>query len=76
MRYKVGDIVKYRTFTDDYRYVRVTNKEASIKNGKPGFDGVSSIDGEVWGYDYQIVKVFKTSVDTIKEVTKRGSLEL
>ena len=73
MRYKIGDIVKYRTFMGDYRYVRVTDKEDNIKNGKPGFDGVVSGTQEtVWGYDYQIVKVFKTNTQTVTEVASQG----
>ena len=39
MKYKVGDIIKQRTFLGTHRYVKVTAKHDDIKNGKPGFDG-------------------------------------
>ena len=61
MEYKVGDIIEYQTYGGGKRVVLVSNKEAKIKNGKPGFDG-STITGPgpelVWGYDYQITRVF------------------
>ena len=38
--YKVGDTVRYETFTGELRTVRVTGKHDEIKNGRPGFDGV------------------------------------
>ena len=38
--YKVGDTVRYETFTGELRIVRVTAKLDDIKNGRPGFDGV------------------------------------
>jgi len=58
---KVGDVIEYTAF-GDLRTVRVTNVEADIKNGEPGFDGILlDLYGEetgltVWGYDYQIVR--------------------
>jgi hypothetical protein len=59
MKYKVGDIVKQKTFLDQYRYIRVTAKLDDIKNGKPGFDGyeLGNKEKTVWGYDYQILRV-------------------
>jgi hypothetical protein len=70
MNYRVGDVVKYRTFGGQLRRVRVTRKEADVKNGEPGFDGklldtiergalvkASAWHEEVWGYDRQIVEV-------------------
>ena len=61
--YEVGDIVRYRTFTGELRTVKVTAKSGDIKNGRPGFDGhihgVYEDFGTVWGYDSQIIRVFK-----------------
>ncbi len=58
--YKVGSIIGYETFDGVRRKVVVTAKEQDIKNGRAGFDG--HIFGEpnnlVWGYDYQIIRVF------------------
>ena len=60
-RYNVGDTVRYETYTGELRTVRVTDKSSDIKNGRPGFDG--HIHGAkfdtVWGYDSQIIRVFK-----------------
>ena len=62
--YKEGDTVRYETFTGELRTARVTAKVPDIKNGKDGFDGVilgqsqSTSDAEVWGYDYQIIRVY------------------
>lgn len=64
--YAVGDIVEYSA--GERRRVRVEHKDADIKNGSPGFDGVMVDaagrilyrDGEpagVWGYDDQITKI-------------------
>ena len=59
--YEVGDIVRYRTFTGDLRTVKVTDKLDDVKNGRPGFDGHirGNEDETVWGYDSQIIRVFK-----------------
>jgi hypothetical protein len=59
MDYKVGDVIEYQTFTGNRRRVLVEYRDPDIKNGRPGFDGVSlSEDGMgVWGYDSQIVRV-------------------
>lgn len=54
--YKVGSVVEQRTFGGGTRLVRVTAVEADVKNGRPGFDGVSAGES-VWGYDEQIVAV-------------------
>ena len=61
--YKVGDTVRYETFTGELRTVRVTAKLAEIKNGRPGFDGVEvqphiKPNLNVWGYNSQILRVF------------------
>ena len=64
--YDVGDIVRYRTFTGELRTVKVTAKSDDIKNGRPGFDGkihgVYAEFGNVWGYDNQIIRVFKVKL--------------
>ena len=59
MKYKVGNIIKQRTFLGTHRYVKVTAKHDDIKNGKPGFDGhvLGDKTETVWGYDYQVLKV-------------------
>lgn len=61
MDYKVGDIISYTTFSNVSRRVRVTAKYDDVKDGRPGFDGVSLILGgdamDVWGYDDQITRV-------------------
>ena len=58
--YKVGDTVRYETFTGDLRTVKVTEKLDDIKNGRAGFSGEdSSCPGMyVWGYNSQILRVF------------------
>lgn len=60
--YKVGDTVRYETFTGDLRTVKVTAKHDEIKNGRAGFDGVDiNAKGpfaNVWGYNSQILRVF------------------
>lgn len=61
--YKVGDTVRYETFTGEVRTVRVTSKHDDIKNGRPGFDGVEVQPHikphlNVWGYNSQILRVF------------------
>ena len=33
----------------------MTEKEADVKNGKPGFVGKEEDGSGVWGYDHQIV---------------------
>ena len=58
--YKVGDTVRYETFTGEVRTIKVTTKLDDIKNGRPGFDGVAD-NGKgmnVWGYNSQILRVF------------------
>ena len=62
--YEVGDIVRYETFTGELRTVRVTLKLDDIKNGRPGFDGHihGNEDETVWGYDSQIIRVFKVKL--------------
>ena len=59
MKYKVGDIIRQRTFLDKHRYVKVTAKFDDVKNGNPGFDGyvLGDKNNTVWGYDHQILKV-------------------
>lgn len=60
--YSVGDTVQYRTFDDSIRTVKVTAREADIKNCKPGFIGETVNrqgwePASVWGYDHQITSV-------------------
>ena len=39
MNYQVGDIIEYKTFDGSVRLTLVLEKEADIKNGRPGFVG-------------------------------------
>ena len=59
--YDIGDVIRYRTFTGELRTVKVTDKLDDIKNDRPGFDGHihGNEDETVWGYDSQIIRVFK-----------------
>ena len=61
--YSVGDTIMYYAFGDEARNVRVTNKEADVKNGRPGFDGIVVSGPEtgqsVWGYDDQIAYLIR-----------------
>jgi len=70
MKYKVGDIIEYRTFGGELRKVKVEIKEEDVKNGRPGFDGTiidmankdnKILQDSVWGYDSQITRVIKSS---------------
>ena len=59
MQYNAGDVIRYRTFCDNIRTVLVQTSHANIKNGRPGFDGVTMPGSHpVWGYDSQIVEVY------------------
>jgi hypothetical protein len=57
MNYNIGDIVFYSPFGGGVRKVLVTLKEADIKNGRSGFDGIDQDGFGVWGYDSQITHV-------------------
>lgn len=74
-QYEVGDTIRYSPFGGGIRSVKVTGKDADIKNCKPGFIGIltDSVSGApvpsetepgtdqtVWGYDNQIVSVHTT----------------
>jgi len=52
--YEPGDTITYRHFGDMTRTVVVTEREADIKNGQPGFFGTTPEGLSVWGYDHQI----------------------
>ena len=52
MKYEIGDTIEYQPFGGSTRIVTVRYKDRDIKNGRPGFDA-----DDVWGYDYQIVRV-------------------
>jgi len=58
--YKVGDTVRYETFTGELRTVKVTEKHDEIKNGRAGFCGIDSSGKgmNIWGYNSQILRVF------------------
>ena len=59
MDYEAGDVIVYRPFGGGLRRVRVEERLADVKKGRPGFDGVVVSGPEkgqaVWGYDDQIV---------------------
>lgn len=59
MEYEAGDLIWYRPFGGGLRHVRVVERLADVKHGRPGFDGMVVSGREkgspVWGYDCQIV---------------------
>jgi hypothetical protein len=59
MDYEAGDVIVYQTFGGGLRRVKVEQRLANVKRGRPGFDGTVVSGPEkgkpVWGYDYQIV---------------------
>ena len=55
LKYRVGSVIQYETFTGEVRVVTVREVEQNIKNGMPGFSAVEPF----WGYDHQITKVIK-----------------
>lgn len=61
MDYEAGDVIVYRTFGGGLRRVRVLERLADLKRGRPGFDGTVVSGPEkglsVWGYDDQIVNL-------------------
>ena len=58
--YEIGSVIAYETFCGSLRQVVVTAKVENIKNGKDGFDGyiLGEPENTVWGYDYQIIRVY------------------
>lgn len=59
--YKVGDTVRYETFTGELRALKVTEKHDDIKNARPGFCGYEAkgmFKANYWGYNSQILRVF------------------
>lgn len=61
--YEIGDVICYTAFGGTRRYVRVDHKDANIKNGQSGFDGVTIDTGmDCWGYDDQIVAIERRGV--------------
>lgn len=57
--YEVGDVVCYRGYGTDRRYVKVDSR--ITHKGCAGFEG-QTIDTQmtVWGYDHQIVAISKS----------------
>ena len=58
LQYEKGDQVSYRAEGDnELRTVIVAERNANIRNGRPGFSGHirDNTDREVWGYDDQII---------------------
>ena len=56
-KYRIGSVIKYSAFGGVIRVVTVTEKEADIKNGYPGFSGDMADGQSVWGYNNQIIQV-------------------
>ena len=54
-RPRIGEMIVYRVFGGEYRACRITEVCDDVKNGWPGFDGVTPEGMSVWGYDDQIV---------------------
>ena len=65
MDYKVGDVIEHWSFglQSAMRIVKVTERDAAVKNGRSGFSGhVVSSNPErhgmpVWGYDSEVKRV-------------------
>lgn len=60
VEYKVGDVIEQHTSIGYTRLVRVEEKEADVKNGRPGFSGICvdpKMGHGVWGYDDQVLRV-------------------
>lgn len=54
-RPRVGEMIVYELFGGNVRLCKVTAVHDNVKNGYPGFDGMT-VDGmECWGYDDQTV---------------------
>jgi hypothetical protein len=49
--YGIGDVIEYQLVGGGIRWVRVTNREADIKNGRPGFDGFRVLETSEHGID-------------------------
>ena len=52
-RPRVGEMIVYTLFSGTARACRVTAVHNDVKNGYPGFDGVTSGGMLCWGYDDQ-----------------------
>lgn len=57
MRYRIGSVIQFRV-NNEIVTLEVNEKCEDIKNGLPGFGGVSENKSR-WGYDYQILKVIR-----------------
>tara|TARA_R110000824_G_scaffold33349_1_gene106830 strand:+ start:38 stop:373 length:336 start_codon:yes stop_codon:yes gene_type:complete len=62
-RPRVGEMIVYTLFSGNVRACRVTAVHDDVKNGYPGFDGITSGGMSCWGYDDQA-----TAYPVIKEV--------
>lgn len=63
MNYGIGDTVHYRNFGGGTPIpVVVDEKDAHIKNGRPGFCGTAADGTGVWGYDTQITKIERVAL--------------
>jgi hypothetical protein len=62
--YTAGDLIRYKTYSGDVRAVLVKTVYADIKNGRPGFDGLTVPGAEpVWGYTAQVIEVCERTGD-------------
>lgn len=57
--YAVGDLILQHCFgsPSHARLVRVTEKHDDVKNGRPGFSGVTPGGMTVWGYDSDVAEI-------------------
>lgn len=66
MNYNIGDVVWYFPFGSKFAR-RVLVRAKDINKGRPCFDGTEILEhhygSDVWGYDSQIVKVERVTVN-------------
>lgn len=80
IEYAEGSVVTYEPFGGGPRAVYVTSREADIKNGRPGFEGVilnrasnPAIDfGFAWGYDSQILSARSATPSEVTFAESQG----
>jgi hypothetical protein len=53
-RPRVGEMIVYTMFSNTTRTCRVTAVHDNVKNGFPGFDGMTPGGMLCWGYDDQV----------------------
>jgi hypothetical protein len=74
--YRVGDRIEHWPFgvAEAKRIVRVTGRMKNVKNGRPGFDGVTDSGLTVWGYDSEVKQVLPAySADDNPTAVRNGN---